>query len=88
MGTIIYPKKLNVGDTIGTTAVSMTANLDKIDLAIDNLKELGLKVIETENVRKSEGAVSSSGEQRAYELLELYKNTDVKYIIASRGGEF
>lgn len=88
MGIIIYPKKLNAGDTIGTTAVSMTANLDKIDLAIDNLKELGLKVIETENVRKSEGAVSSSGEQRAYELLELYKNTDVKYIIASRGGEF
>ena len=88
MGTIIYPDKLNIGDTIATTAVSMTANLDKIDIAIDNLKELGLKVIETDNVRKSEGAVSSSGKQRAYELLELYKNTDVKYIIASRGGEF
>lgn len=88
MGTIIYPKKLNIGDTIATTAVSMTANLDKIDIAIDNLKELGLKVIETDNVRKSEGAVSSSGKQRAYELLELYKNTDVKYIVAARGGEF
>lgn len=87
MGVIIYPNKLKTGDTVGITAVSMPANDEKIDIAINNLKELGLKVIETSNVR-STGIVSSSGKKRAEELLELYKNPDVKYIIAARGGEF
>ena len=78
---------MKTGDTVGITAVSMPANDEKIDIAINNLKELGLKVIETSNVR-STGIVSSSGKKRAEELLELYKNPDVKYIIAARGGEF
>ena len=87
MGVIIYPNKLKTGDTVGITAVSMPANDEKIDLAINNLKELGLKVVETSNVR-STGIVSSDGKRRAEEFLELYKNPDVKYIIAARGGEF
>lgn len=87
MGVIIYPEKIKPNDTIAITAVSMPANVEKIDLAIDNLKELELKVIETKNVR-SYGIVSSEGKERAEELLELYKNPDVKYIIAARGGEF
>lgn len=88
MSNIIYPNKLKVGDTIATTAVSCTANLEKIDLAEESFKEIGLNVIETENVRKNEGVVSSSGRKRAEELLELYKNPNVKYIISARGGEF
>ena len=88
MSVIIYPQKLKIGDTIATTAVSATANLDKIDLAINSFKNLGLNVVETENVRREEGLVSSNGKERAIELLELYKNPNVKYIIASRGGEF
>lgn len=88
MGVIIYPNKLKKGDTVGITAVSATSNPEKIDIAIDNIINLGLNVIETDNVRKDEGIVSSSGEERANELLELYKDTRVKYIIAARGGEF
>lgn len=87
MGVIIYPDKLKKGDTVGITAVSMPANSEKIDLAINNIKELDLNVIETNNVR-SKGIVSSDGKIRAEELLELYKNPNVKYIIAARGGEF
>ena len=87
MGKRFDPNKLKVGDTVGITAVSMPANDEKIDLAINNLKELGLKVVETSNVR-STGIVSSDGKRRAEEFLELYKNPDVKYIIAARGGEF
>lgn len=88
MSVIIYPEKLEKGDTIATTAVSATSNSEKIDLAIENFKSFGLNVIETDNVRKDEGMVSSSGKERAEQLLELYKNSNVKYIIASRGGEF
>ena len=88
MSIIVYPEKLKVGDTMATTAVSATSNSEKIDLAIQSFKELGLNVVETDNVRKEEGIVSSSGKRRAMELLELYKNPNVKYIIAARGGEF
>lgn len=87
MGIIIYPQKIKKGDTLGITAVSQPANESKIDLAIENIKELGLNVIETNNVRQT-GIVSSDGRKRAEELLELYKNPEVKYIIAARGGEF
>ena len=88
MKIMIYPDKLKKGDSVGITAVSATSNAEKIDLAIDNIMSLGLNVVETDNVRKDEGVVSSSGKQRAEELLELYKDTNVKYIIAARGGEF
>lgn len=87
MGVIIYPEKLKKGDTVGITAVSMPANDEKIDLAINNIKDLGLNIVETDNVR-SQGIVSANGKTRADELLELYKNPSVKYIIAARGGEF
>ena len=40
MGVIIYPEKLKIGDTVATTAVSMPANEEKIDLALNNLKEM------------------------------------------------
>ena len=88
MGVIIYPEKLKIGDTVATTAVSMPANEEKIDLALDNLKEIGVEIQETSNVRNFGGIVSSDGKTRADELLELYRDADVKYIIASRGGEF
>ena len=87
MGVIIYPEKIKNGDTLGITAVSMPANKDKIDLSIKNIESLGLNVIETNNVRQN-GIVSSNAKTRAEELLELYKNPEVKYIIAARGGEF
>ncbi len=87
MGVIIYPEKIKNGDTLGITAVSMPANKDKIDLSIKNIESLGLNVIETDNVRQN-GIVSSNAKTRAEELLELYKNPEVKYIIAARGGEF
>lgn len=89
MSVIIYPEKLNLGDTVAVTAVSQSANLEKIDLAEESFRKSGLMIIESKNVRNEEvGMVSSSGEERAEELLELYKDSKVKYIIAARGGEF
>ena len=85
---IRYPEILRNGDLIGITATSDGANLEKIDYAISNLKNCGYKIVETENVRKSEKLVSSDGETRAEEFLSLLNNENVKHIIAARGGEF
>lgn len=89
---MFFPEVLKKGDTIGITATSsgLTRETDgiKLENAKKNLSNLGYKIIETENVRKSDKLVSSSGEKRAEEFYSLYTNHDVKYIIAASGGEF
>jgi len=85
---IRYPNKVNENDTIGITAISSHANLDKVDLAENNLKKLGFDIKETKNVRTKYKLVSSSGKERAEQFLEIWKDKNVSHIIAARGGEF
>ena len=85
---IKYPKAVSVNDTIGITAISSHANLDKVDLAENNLRKLGFNIIETENVRTKCKLVSSSGAERANQLMKFWKNPEVSHIISARGGEF
>lgn len=84
-----YPKKLVDNDTVGITAISLSANLEKIDMAEENLKKYGLNVIETKDVRnESKNFISASDRQRAEEFVKLYLDDNIKHIIAARGGEF
>ena len=86
---IKYPEKLLLGDIIGLTAPSQSANSEKIDKAIYNLKKLGFKIKETNNVRNEEKYfVSSDGKTRADEFISLWKDINVKHIVSVRGGEF
>lgn len=86
---IKYPEKLELGDVIGLTAPSQSANLEKIDKAILNLENLGFKIKETNNVRNEEKYfVSSDGKTRANEFISLWQDKEVKHIISVRGGEF
>lgn len=87
-----YPENLRVGDTIGVCApsggITNEYKIKRLDLAINTLKEMGYKVIETKNVRTSEKGRSASAETRAKEFMELYENPDVKLIIFATGGDF
>ena len=86
---IKYAKKLVDNDTVGITAISLSANLEKIDMAEENLKKYGLNVIETKDVRnESKNYISASDKQRAEEFVKLYLDDNIKHIIAARGGEF
>lgn len=86
---IKYPEKLSKGDIIGITAPSQSANLLKIDKAIENLEKFGFKVKETKNVRNEEKYfVSSDGKTRADEFMSLLEDENIKHIISARGGEF
>ncbi len=84
----IYPKYLEKGDTIGILAPSDGANLEKIDLAIKHINELGYKIIETESVRKTNKLVSNDAYTRYLEFVKLWEDDNVKMILAARGGEF
>lgn len=89
---IIFPEKIEVGSTIGVTALSSglgdTRGLIKAKHARDNLINQGFKVIETSNVRLDNKLVSSNVKQRADEFISLIENDDVSYIMIACGGEF
>lgn len=85
---IIYPNKLNKEKIIGITAPSDISNLETIDYSRKNIESMGYTIIETSNVRKSEGLVSSSPRIRADEFISLWENTKIGHIISARGGEF
>ena len=44
---IRYPKAVQEGENIGITAISSHANLNKVDLAENNLRNLGFNIVET-----------------------------------------
>lgn len=87
-----YPENLKIGDTIGICApsdgIADEFRLARLDLAIENLKNLGYKVIETESVRKSIKGRSTDAKKRAKEFMELMENTKVKLILYAGGGDF
>ena len=87
-----YPENLKVGDTIGICAPSAgivkPEKIEKLDLAIKALKNMGFNVIETASVRKEENGRSASAEIRAKEFMELLENEEVKLIIFATGGDF
>ncbi len=87
-----YPKNLNKGDYIGTTAPSAgiikPVDQKRLDNVKNNFEKLGYKYIETQNVRTDFNGKSSSGKERAEQLLELWKNPEVGAIISAAGGDF
>lgn len=89
---MIYPKFIKEQGTIGVTAPSrgITNELDlkRLESAIKNLNEKGFNVIETENVRTDNLGRSSSKEERAKQLENLFLDKKVDAIISASGGDF
>lgn len=89
---MIYPEKLKIGDTIGICAPSdgivEIEKVEKLNKAIEQLEQMGYKVIETRSVRKSEMGRSATAEERANEFMELWQNEEVKLILYAGGGDF
>ncbi len=86
-----YPESLKIGDTIGICAPSdgvVEEKIERLNLAIENLKKVGYKVIETKNVRTSIKGRSSDAKTRAEEFMQLWENEEVKLIIYASGGDF
>ena len=60
----------------------------QLELAENQLRKMGYKIIETKSVRKENKGRSASGKQRAEEFMELLENKEVKLIIFAAGGDF
>jgi len=87
-----YPEFIKNGDYIGVTAPSSgivgEGKLKRLDNAINNIKKIGFKYIETPNVRTDEAERSSDAKQRADEFMSLWNNEEVKSIILAAGGYY
>lgn len=88
---MIFPNNLRKGDIIGVTAMSFGCK-DELDiLRLENahkkLNEEGFKCVETEDVRKLEKLESDLPQNRAKQFMDLWKDNDVKAIVAVGGGE-
>lgn len=90
---MIYPEFIKEGQTIGITAPSdgnrKPMDFARLDMAKKNIMQRGCAVIETPNVRESDGrGRSSSKEERAAQFMQLIENPEVKYIYSAKGGDF
>lgn len=80
------PPILRAGDTIGIVTLGSPLSADVINNGIQTLKNMGFNVVLGKYVYSSNGYIAATDEQRASDLMEMFKNHDVKAIIPSRGG--
>ena len=81
------PTALRNGDTIALTApAGAIFNKEHIVKIENKLAELGFKTIKGETLYQKEGYLAGTDEFRTNELLQFFKDKNVKAIIAMRGG--
>lgn len=86
------PGNIKSGDTIGITAPSFGASIEPysllIDIAEDNLRDRGYKIVEGRTARLGDGiGISTDPKVCGAELMDFYKRDDIDAIISAGGGE-
>jgi muramoyltetrapeptide carboxypeptidase len=85
--SILFPPRLAVGDTIGLVApASPPDEPEKIEKIIDRFTAQGFKVKSGKYLRKRDGYLAGSDEERAEDFNAMFANPEVKGIFALRGG--
>ncbi|WP_291583005.1 S66 peptidase family protein [Clostridium sp. UBA6640] len=80
------PQILRTGDTIGIVTLGSPLSANAINTGIQTLNNMGFNVVLGKYVYSSNGYLAATEEERASDLMEMFKNPDVKAIIPSRGG--
>jgi muramoyltetrapeptide carboxypeptidase len=84
--SVIKPKRLKPGDTIGLVAPGSYISESELKDSIKNLEDLGFKVVYTEKILLQNGYFSGTDEQRAEDLTYMFNRNDVAGIVCTRGG--
>lgn len=82
----IRPPILLAGDTVGVVTLGSPRDSETIDARIQFLQDMGFNVVVGDYVYSQMGFVSATPQQRAADLMSMFKNPDVKAIIPTRGG--
>lgn len=78
---------LNKGDTIGIVSPSSPVLEHQLKSGIRFLEENGFKVKYGKNIFSHERFLAGKDDDRANDLMDFFKDPDIKGIIASRGGQ-
>lgn len=85
----IKPKALQKGDSIGVISPAGPITKESIsdfEFGLVKLKKLGFRVVLGRHTYFNYGYLAGKDTQRAYDLIDMFRNKDIKAIICSRGG--
>lgn len=82
----ILPKRLKKGDTIGLVAPGYAIKPEVLKDAIETLVKMGFKPHYTKRIIGNHGYFSSTDEERAKDLNEMFANPEIDGILCARGG--
>ncbi|MPM80202.1 putative murein peptide carboxypeptidase [bioreactor metagenome] len=80
------PPILKPGDTFGIVTLGSPLDPAEIDERLTYLKSMGFSVVLGDYVYASDGYLAGTAEQRASDLMKMYRNPAVKAILPTRGG--
>lgn len=86
---MIFPKVIKPTENIGICAPSAGVGEDLVsfEASLEQLKKAGFTLVETKNVR-SVTAPSAPAKVRAEELMQLWRDEKVGFILSASGGDF
>ncbi|MBO6586395.1 MAG: LD-carboxypeptidase [Gracilimonas sp.] len=83
----IKPKALKAGDTLGLVApASPIYESSVFDEMLTNLQDLGFKLKLGEHVRNQRGYLAGTDQQRADDLMNMFRDPQVDGVMCIRGG--
>ena len=80
------PGQLKAGDTVGIVTLGSPLGASVINEGITTLRNMGFNVILGDYVYSSNGFLAGTARQRASDLMRMFMNKDVKWILPTRGG--
>lgn len=80
------PQILRPGDTIGIVTLGSPLSASVINRGIQMLENMGFSVILGRYVYSYSGYLAASEQQRAADLMDMFRNPNVNAIISTRGG--
>jgi muramoyltetrapeptide carboxypeptidase len=84
--TLIKPPRIKSGDTLALVTPGSYITEQEKQESISNIQSMGFNVVYTDRLMQKNGYFSSTDEERAADLNDMFKREDVQGIICARGG--
>jgi len=84
--SLIKPSRLKTGDTLALVTPGSYITEQEKEESLNNLYELGFRVVYSERLMQKNGYFSATDEERAADLNDMFERKDVQGIMCARGG--
>lgn len=82
----IKPPALQRGDTIGLVTPGSPLDATIINTRMQYLRDMGFNIVFGANLYSYDGIVAAPAEERAEDVMSMFRNKSVKMILPARGG--